>query len=218
MVKNRASEAPSRRALWFIAAAAGITLVSTAGVCLYLSVKGTGTGYAAYHYFTVLSNILSALCGIPPLRAAVRGLRTGEFCPSPAASVLRFVGCTAVSVTFLTVIFFLAPLYHFMPSLFVGVNFWLHLVNPILAVLSFCFAEAARPVPVRFLPLGALPTVLYGAVYCPMVLTGRWDDFYGFIGGRWILSAAVMTAASLLIAWGLLLVRNRRSGKRREGA
>ena len=186
----------------------GFVLLSTAGVCATFCLPGEGEAarFAAFHYYTVLSNIFCALTGIFAVIAAVRGLRDGSRSMGRAVRVLRFAGCSTVLLTMATVFFFLAPVYHFMPSLFLGVNLFLHILNPAASVLSFVLFESGEEFPMSSLAAAVIPTAFYGALYFYQTLfvgpdNGGWEDFYRFnMGGRWYVSAVLMLTAALALA------------------
>ena len=161
-----------------------------------------------FRYYTTLSNILGALVAVPMMIGAVLRL-SGKAPVFPKfLQVLRFCSVSALTLTFMTVVCFLGPMFGW-NGMFEGANYWFHLVNPLLSVFSFLFLEPENRVPRKYPLAGAAQTVLYSAVYFPMVLGGRWPDFYGLnMGGRWYLSMPAMLAANLLLAWLLLLGRN----------
>lgn len=155
-------------------------------------------------YFTVLSNLL---CALAALAVAVCRLGGGEI--PYVVGVFKYVATAAVSVTMLTVLFFLGPTLGYKP-MYSGPDLWLHLVCPVLAVGSFLLWDAPD-MPFGAVFLGTLPVLLYGAVYIRRVLFApeqrRWPDFYGFNrGGRWLLSFLIMLAAAFLISVVLLLL------------
>ena len=149
-------------------------------------------------YFTALSNVLCAIAAL----AVVIGRLCGHV--PQAVLVLKYVGTCAVSVTMLTVLVFLGPTIGYKPLL-TGPDFWLHLVCPILAIVSLLAWD--RPsMGVGAVLLGALPVAAYGVLYLYKVILAppekRWDDFYGFNrGGKWPVSFAAMTAGALLVSW-----------------
>ncbi len=208
----------------------GFVLLSTAGVCATFCLPGAdgAARFAAFHYYTTLSNIFAALTGIFAVAAAVRGLRGGAgsgVCPmGRAVRVLRFAGCSTVLLTMATVFFFLAPVYHFMPSLFLGVNLFLHILNPAASVLSFVLFESGEEFPMSSLAAAVIPTAFYGALYFYQTLfvspdNGGWEDFYRFnMGGRWYVSAVLMLAAALALAALLRFCAHRAAKARKRRA
>lgn len=159
-------------------------------------------GRAAFCYFTVQSNVLCAAGALCMLLAP--GARW--------AWMLKYIGTVAVSVTMFTVLFFLGPTIGYRKLLH-GVEFCLHLVLPLLALVSFCVLER-RTLSLPAALTGLLPVALYSALYINRVLCApkgrRWTDFYGFNkSGRWPLALAGMLAGTLLICLGLMALQNR---------
>lgn len=161
-----------------------------------------------FRYFTVDSNIL---CAVSSGFALVQALR-GRI--SKGVMLLRYAGTAAVTVTLMTVLLFLGPLYGY-PAMFANWNLWLHLLGPVLAILSFVWVERDGTGPEKkHLILALLPVIVYGAVYFVMVIlvgkdNGGWPDFYGFnMGGRWYVSFLAMLAGTALIGFILMKLRN----------
>ena len=153
-------------------------------------------------YFTALSNILCAIAAL----AVVIGRLCGQV--PQAVLVLKYISTCAVTVTLLTVLAFLGPMIGYKPLL-TGPDFWLHLVCPVLAIVSLLAWDKPN-LGIGAVLLGALPVVAYGLLYLSKVILApaekRWDDFYGFNrGGRWPVSFVAITAASLLVSWLLWL-------------
>lgn len=199
----------------------GLIVAFTAyGMGRFFTVGGDGnmavTAARCFRYFTTDSNLLAALASLLLLIAQLRCLRGGK---SPARGLLafKFVGTAAVGVTFFTVFCFLGTLYGY-GSMVRGVNLFMHLITPLLAMLGFCLLETGPALRFSCVFLGLIPTVLYGAVYFTMVVPeARWPDFYGFnMGGHWPISCVLMAAATLLISLGLWALR-RAMGKRLSG-
>ena len=169
-----------------------------------------------FRYFTVDSNILCAVSCIFSLIQTLRRRGPG----SKAVMLLRYAGTAAVTVTLMTVLLFLGPV-HGYGSMFSRWNLWLHLLAPVLAVVSFVWLERDGTFPEKKqLPLSMLPVIAYGIVYLVMVVVlgkdkGGWPDFYGFNGrGKWYLSYVCMLAGTALI--GLVLRKLRCVQKNRE--
>ena len=159
-----------------------------------------GSFRVALRYFTVLSNLY---CAASCLTAAA--FRTAGELPM-AAAAFRFSGTVAVTVTLLTVVFFLTPHYGW-KALFTGPDLLLHLICPLLAIVSWLLWDHTA-LPAACILLGLLPVALYGLLYLQRVVltpAGQgWDDFYGFNrGGRWKLSMAVMLTAALALSAAL---------------
>lgn len=154
-------------------------------------------GTAAFRFFTVLSNELCAAA------ALLMCLTPSE----PWVWTFKYIGTAAVTVTMLTVFLFLGPNLGYKKML-TGPDLYMHLVTPLLALISFCVLER-RGLSLPVALLGLLPTALYGVLYAYKILAAppekAWKDFYGFNrGGKWGISLACMLLGTLLICLGLM--------------
>lgn len=151
-------------------------------------------------YFTALSNLFCAAAALALALARLGGV------PSMPLLLFKYVGTIAVMVTLLTVLLFLGPHYGY-KMLFSGPDLWLHLVCPLLALLSYLLWDRA-PLSLATALLGVLPVLLYGLLYLRrVVFQQRWEDFYGFNrGGKWPLSFAAMLLGAVLLCLLFLLL------------
>ena len=156
-----------------------------------------GRGLKQFRYFTVLSN---AFCAIAALMMAVSQINGAV--PRPVF-LLKYMGTVSVTLTFMTVVLFLGPTQGGYRKWFGGDFFYVHLVGPLLAILSFCLMER-RPMSFGTAMMGLIPMLLYGAVYIYKVMLApedqRWEDFYGFNrNGMWLVSGIAMIVGASLI-------------------
>ncbi len=161
-------------------------------------------GRFAMRFFTAQSNVL----------CAVSAFLMCLFPQSFLTWQMKYIGTTAVTVTLLTVFLFLAPSIGKggLRQLLKGSDFFLHLVVPLLALLSFCVFEK-RGMDFGTALLGILPVALYGPWYLYKILYApegkRWEDFYGFNkGGKWPISFIMMFMGTFLICMGLMALQN----------
>ena len=130
--------------------------------------------------------------------------------------LLKFMSTAAVSLTMFTVLFFLGPTKGYKKVLS-GTSFYMHLVGPLLAIISLCFLENQVKLGFGKALLGMIPTVLYGAVYIYEVMVvgeenGGWPDLYGFNRtGKWKRSIFLMFLGSFLICIFLMTLHNMKS-------
>ncbi len=169
-------------------------------------------GTIALRYFTNLSNILVALTALFVIPFDINSLISGKDEIPYWVLVFKFVGTTAVTVTFLTVMLFLGPTIGYAPML-AGPNIFLHLIIPIVAIISLVGVETGKKVSFRASIFGLIPTVVYSIIYVScVVFAGIWDDFYGFtFGGKnWAvpLSMVGMYLATFLFCLGLKALQN----------
>lgn len=181
-----------------------IILVAISIIGFFVS-TGSGNmqvaGVKCFMFFTIDSNILAALSSLFMVALSMKSIKKEKIRIPKWISLLKFIGTTAVTVTFLTVIFFLGPTMGY-ALMFEGSSLFLHLINPLLCIVSYTCFEKTEKMPTKYSLLGVLPTAVYGAVYVAMVvLTKKWPDFYGFnTGGFWYISLPVMLLATYLFA------------------
>lgn len=160
-------------------------------------------GRSAMRFFTAQSNVL----------CAVSALLMCFFPQSREIWLLKYIGTAAVTVTMLTVFLFLAPsIGKEWLVLLKGPDFFMHLITPLMALISFCALEK-RGMDFGTCMLGLLPVVLYGPWYLYKIRFApegkRWEDFYGFNrGGKWPVSFAMMLLGTFLICLGIAGLQN----------
>ena len=170
-------------------------------------------GAASLKFFTTLSNVFSALASAAWMIPEVRMLTGAAGEIGRGLLLWKFMGTVSVTVTLLTVLFFLGPNMGYKP-LFEGSGFYLHLVGPVLALLSFCLFEKGMRLTMGESLFALLPVALYGAVYLVKVVrigkdNGGWEDFYGFNkGGKWKLSIVMMLGAAMVIGLAIRGLHN----------
>ena len=147
-------------------------------------------GWESFLFFTTDANILTAVASVIIAVYDIRILRGKADALPKYAELLKFVGVVSLMLTFATVIFFLVPLYGVSYELG-GTNCHMHLVAPMMSLLSFLFCEKRFKITLKESLLGLLPTAVYASVYYVMVIAigaenGGWVDFYAFNqGGLW---------------------------------
>ena len=204
---------------------AALVIWCVAGMLFY---RGDGnmsvTGLYAFIYFTVDSNLLSAVCGIVTAVCAFRAMgmvrrrqKEGDSLPDVFprwAVLLQYSGTAAVSVTLLTVLLFLGPNLGY-ASMFAGKNLYLHLICPILSIITLCFLIRAYKISMAETSISVLPTFFYAIVYVRQTVflgyeNGGWHDFYGFNHwNTWPLAALIMLLGTWIIGLVLRAVHNR---------
>lgn len=191
-----------------------LVFLITAGLLIWLYLKVHKTMpekfRQAFRFFTCLSNILcAAACLLTAVFAAAGEIPGWVW-------LLKFVGTAAVTLTMLTVFLFMAPSIGkgWAKELLTGQasDFFMHLVNPVLALVSFCVFEKRGMTFLQALP-GVIPIILYGILYAYKVLHApeekRWNDFYGLArGGKIAVSLAGLVLGGFLVSMGLMLLQN----------
>lgn len=169
--------------------------------CMVWGIRKSNPASSLFRYFTTLSNILSALASLAVVIALICGAL-------PLWTLLlKYAGTVAVTVTLLTVFLFLGPSTHDWKGLLYGAELLLHLICPLLAIVSLLVFEKTA-MPAWSIAVGILPVALYAVLYWYKVVRApeerRWKDFYGFNrGGKWPLTFTLMLIGATLIAVAL---------------
>ena len=163
----------------------------------------------AFRFFTCQSNVLCA--------ASAMVMAAAEIFSEPVPEwvwILKYIGTASVTVTMLTVFFFLAPSVgrDWIEVLLKGRDLFLHLLTPLAALITFCVFEK-RGMSFAQCLWGLLPVVYYGPLYLYKILYApkekRWEDFYGFNKtGKWPVSFSAMLIGTFLICLGLMGLQN----------
>ncbi len=165
----------------------------------------SSAGLTSLKYFTVLSNLLAGLGSLLSAIFMIKGARKKRLLPGWLL-YLRFVGAAAVSVTFLTVLLLLGPVYgHY--RLYNGANLWFHLIIPLVSAAGFVLLRSGKSITLKGSLISAAPTVVYGMGYIAnMLINGvSGNDFYGFL--TWGTPAGIGIFAFLIaMTWGVSLL------------
>ena len=179
-----------------------VIVIFTVISVVHMSVNGLDgnmaiEGLYAACYFTVDSNIL---CGIASLMVILSFM----FSNTPKWVVcLKLMATTAVTITFLVVMFMLGPAMGY-KLMFMGANIYMHLLTPILAIISFIFFDPIKSIKGKDNFYSVIPVFIYGSFYLyNVVIKKSWFDFYGFnsgtLSGLWYISyPAILLVAFLL--------------------
>ena len=165
--------------LTFLLVLVGVIVMITIGS------KALGeTNITVFKYFTFQSNIfMGAVALVYAIYQLLIILNKRDKLPH-VLLVFNYVGVTAVGLTFLIVIFFLAPGYGF-DKMYNNANLFFHALVPIAAMINYMFLE--KECSFKFLNtlFSIIPSLLYGIVYFIVVvsLNAYGDiniDFYMF--------------------------------------
>ena len=165
------------------------------------------------HYFTALSNLVSAIAAAFMIPYAVDGIRKKHFVLPRYIVLFQFSAATCVSVTMFTSLALILPTQGAMAV--TGTNFWLHIVTPLCAVILFQCVETGVSISRHEAILCLIPYWVYIAVYFVMVVIvgkerGGWSDFYmaKAFWPAWI-SVILFLIIGFAMALVLRLVHNR---------
>jgi len=184
--------------LFISALALGVWLTSAFGSGRHgaLSVEGL----QSLRYFTVLSNLLQGgVCF-----ACLCGANVGRW---------KYVAAVSVALTFFVVLLLLGPAYGY-DSMYVGANFWFHLILPILGMVNFLIVDREGTFSLRDSLLTLIPMLAYSLFYVGNLLVNgvRDNDWYGFAkhGPQSAVSAfLIMLGLNWIIALLMRLPRRR---------
>ena len=165
---------------------------TTAGAAQIIGGAFNGVKIEYWHHiasFTILSNIFLGLVALISAIITIKHLKK----PLPKKlSTWYLVAASCTMLTFLTVVFFLAPLRamngrnYF--DMLLEQMFFLHFLNPILgAVCYIFFFKTEEKVGIKPCLLAILPPVIYSSpyIFCVCVIK-IWPDFYGLtFGGKY---------------------------------
>ena len=181
----------------------------------------TSVGFTNLKFFTVLSNLLAGAASLLYAVELMAVLRKKKERISPWIHNLKYGATVAVTLTFLTVLVFLGPVFGF-GSMYVGANFWFHLIIPLLSLLGFCAFDSREPLSFRSTFIAVVPMLLYGRCYLANILVNgvgegyTTNDWYGFV--RWGLPVGmgifgIITLGTWMIAvviYGISQYKNKR--------
>ena len=134
-----------------------------------------------FRYFTIDSNILTAFGASVAIPFAVEGIRNKRFTYPKWAALLHYSGTICVT---LTMVFAVCIISWYDPVMaFGGANFLLHLVCPIMVLVSFFLVESDHRYTLRDSVLCLIPFFVYAVVYFLLVVVigadrGGWEDIY----------------------------------------
>lgn len=156
-------------------------------------------------YFTTDSNILMGIAALIMLIYNVARFAKPDAVIPKWVSVLKYTGTSAVALTFLTVIFFLGPVFALKSGIngfmlmYKGNVFVLHLSTPLLAIISLLFFEKDNAFSKGDCLIACLPSFIYSIVYFTMVVVlKQWNDWYNFtLGGKTFMIPVAMVSMYL---------------------
>ncbi|MBR6257928.1 MAG: hypothetical protein IKR23_11160 [Lachnospiraceae bacterium] len=174
----------------------------------------TARGLINLKFYTTLSNIFAAVVAVIWI---IDHLRKKD---NPSIALWKLMSAAAVGVTFTVVIGFLGPLYGF-GTMYVGSNFFLHLVVPVMAMAEFIIFNE-RKMSVKDNLFVILPPLVYGTVYVINTLINgvKGNDIYGFLIWGYpigILIFIVICFAAFMIGLVLLFINSKLINKKGNG-
>lgn len=167
------------------------------------------------HYFTVLSNLLSATGAAFMLPFAVEGVRKKRFVLPRWVVLFQYAGATCVAITMITSLAIILPTQGI--EKMTGANFWLHIVTPACTVILFQSVESGIAFRRRDIPISLAPYWTYMLIYIIMVFVigeqrGGWSDFYmtQTYWPAWV-SVILMLTIGFAVSAAMRIVQNKRA-------
>lgn len=143
----------------------------------------SGVREQMFLFYTELSNLFAMAVCLAVALCQLRALCTGGEMPAWART-LKYVVTCCLMLTFLTVVFVLAPMYgpdgHSV-MLLTSSMLYNHFLNPVLAFLSFTLLERAPALPRRTVRYALVPTLLYGSVVLAANIAKVYKGPYPFL-------------------------------------
>lgn len=142
-----------------------------------------------FKFFTVDSNVLMGIISLTMIIYELK-LKNNKIKEIPKyIYILKMVGVSAISLTFIVTLFFLSPMYGFY-AMYNNSNLFFHLIIPLLSIISYIFYEKYNN-KYKYAVFGIIPMFVYGIIYATNILvrlntdglTFKYD-FYGFLQGN----------------------------------
>ena len=137
-----------------------------------------------FKYFTVNSNILTALASGSIVPYAIEGIRKKRFSYPKWAALMHYSGTIC---TTLTMVFAVSIISWFDPFMAFGShNFFLHIICPIAILISFMLVESDYRLNIDEAVVCLAPFAIYALIYTIEVFligkeNGGWEDLYCFV-------------------------------------
>lgn len=176
-----------------------MVLSGTIGILISVSSQGINI----FKMYTEDSNIFNLGTSVIYLLSLLRvSKKRNEY----VIKVLRYMSTSCLAVTFFVVLFILAPmagggLEGYKIMFLSGSMLYNHLINPLLAIISFIFFEK-KPILNNATILWAIaPTIVYAAITIPLNIVGLLDGPYPFLMVR--NQSLLMTVVWLILIFSL---------------
>lgn len=173
------------------------------------------TKLGMFKYYTVDSNILMGIISLILIIYECRFINKKIKIPKKV-HILKQIGTSGITLTFLTTLLFLAPQYG-LYAMYNNTNLLFHLIVPLLAIISYIFFEKYDN-KYKYSLLGILPMFIYSIFYVINIVIHLDEgisfkyDIYGFLNGN-INNAYIVLPTiylvSLLISFILIFLNKR---------
>lgn len=158
-----------------------------------------GSKLHALKYFTVQSNIFM---GISALISLIYLLVKKDKYPTWIV-ILKLMSTTCLTLTFLTVLGYLAPLMG-IDMVFLGANLYMHLIIPVVSIISFIFVEPKVELKFKWNFFSAIPSGTYGIIYISCLIA--FNDYGNIEGWDWYAFGSLGLGIGFVMLIGLNIV------------
>ncbi len=198
----------SRLALLAGIVTVSFSLYAIAGGMIYYAGIGRDVS-ELFHWFTINSNFLTALSACLIIPFAVEGIRKKHFSQPKWVAMLHYCGmvCTTLTMVFsVGITSWIDP-----HAAFGGYNLYLHIICPIMVIVSFFLVESGFRYTLRDAFFASVPALLYEVIYFYEAVVvgeanGGWEDMYHMTE---YLPAAVSAVIVTLLALSVSLLTRR---------
>lgn len=161
-----------------------------------------------FRYFTNISTLTVGFIALPNAVLLVMSAIKGKMIYTTFFSIVKFVGLSMISLTFFTVLCFIAPLTSY-KEMYQNMRFITHLVIPLLVIVSYLFFEENVLFNWKLSLIGVVPSVIYTIVYgVNVALLKTWPDIYKVNNnGLWFLFAFITIIFNVAISLGLYFLK-----------
>ena len=178
-------------------------LVVLVAISIYLMITTSdgfvkGSKLHALKYFTVQSNIF---IGISAFISLIYLLFKNRY-PTWVV-VLKLVSTTCLTLTFLTVMGYLAPLMGLF-NVFLGANLYMHLFIPVVSIFTFIFIEPKVDLKFKWNLFSMIPSGTYGTIY--IICLAANNDYGNIDGWDWYAFGTYGLGVGFVMLIGLNLV------------
>ena len=139
-------------------------------------------GSQLFHLFTVNSNLLAAVAAALTMPFAAEGVRIKRFTYPNWIQLVQYSGAICTTLTFVFAVFLIFPTRGAWFA-FGGMNFWLHLVCPIMNLVLLFSVETDVRITLDESFISMMPFFMYAGIYLLNVVFlgeehGGWRDIY----------------------------------------
>ena len=161
-----------------------------------------------FKLFTIDSNLFMGIVALIFVVLEYQVLKGKRKDISKNMYILKLMVTTAVGLTFFVVFAYLGPITKGgIMSMLRNSNFFLHLVIPVLSIITFIFFEKTDKIKLRHVFLGLVPTLVYAIFYLTNILIHMENhkvsptyDWYWFVqNGVW--TALIVAPIIILITY-----------------